>query len=247
MRLTALCAAAGLAGLAGLVAPSAAMAATHASAHPAAHGKHATTSHGAKHDKLAGLRKGTTAVIAAQTRSVTRLLATENASSRLNTTDKAALAAATANALTALGADTSAVKTAATARDLQKLGQAAVRTGQVAHAQYVVVLAADRQESASAALAQSLTALQTQVGTATQAGTDTTALTTALTDLTTQLATADSSASGVVTAILAVSPTASHADLVTAERSARTALAAGQAALNAATADADTVKAALGG
>ena len=255
MRLTALCAAAALSSLAGLLTPAAALAAPHGhghqATHPAAHpGKHAgkaTPSAHAKHDHLTGLRKGTTADIAAQTRKVTRLLTDENARPGLNPADKAALAAATTNALTALGADAAAVPTAATAKDLHALAQAAVRTAQVAHAQYVVVLAADQLESDSAALAQGATALQAQVATASQGGTDTTALTAALTDLTTQLATVDSGASGVVTAVLALAPTASHADLVSAEHSAHTALAAGQTALKAAKADADTVTTALGG
>lgn len=256
MRLTSLCAAAALAGLASVTVPATALAAPHTAGGHHAQGKatsqaHATTkSHGhGKADPLAGQRKGTTAAIAAQTRSLTRLLAREKANTKLNTTDRAALTAATQQALDALAADTAAVGTATSRTSLHNLVVAAVRTSQVAGAQDAVVRLADAQEAAPAALTQEAADLQAKLAAAT-AGTDTTAATAALADLATQVAALSANATNAATAvttILAVSPTASHTDLVAAVQAAHTALAPGDVALAAAKADVAVVKTALGG
>jgi len=255
MRLTSLCAAAALAGLASLTVPAAALAAPHspdgrhAQGRATSHGHATTRSHDrGKADPLAGQRKGTTAAIAAQTRSLTRLLAAEKASTALNTTDRAALAAATQQALDALAADSAAVGTATSRTGLHNLVLSAVRTSQVARAQDAVVRLADAQEAAPTALTQEATDLQGQLDTATTAGTDTTAATAALADLATQLSALSANAAnaaGAVTLILAVSPTASHGDLLTAVQAAHTALAPGNAALARAKADVAVVKDAL--
>lgn len=255
MRLTSLCAAAALAGLASVTVPAVALAAPHAAV-----GRHAQAgapsprhgaarSHGHKADPLAGQRKGTTAAIAAQTRSLTRLLAAEKASTTLNTTDRAALTAATQQALDALAADTAAVASATSRTGLHGLVLSAVRTSEVARAQDAVVRLADAQEAAPAALTQVAADLQTRVDTANTAGTDTTAATAALTDLATQLAALSANAAnaaGAVTTILAVSPTASHSDLVAAVQAAHTALTPGSIALARAKADIAAVKEVLG-
>ncbi|GAA1243627.1 hypothetical protein [Oryzihumus leptocrescens] len=256
MRLTSLCAAAALAGLASLAVPAAALAAPHATqarhvqGKASSHGHAATRSHGhGKADPLAGQRKGTTAAIAAQTRSLTRLLAAEKASTALNATDQAALTAATQRALDALAADTAAAGTTTTRSGLHGLVLSAVRTSEVARAQDAVVRLADAQEAAPAALTQAATDLQAQVVAGTTAGTDTTAATAALADLATQLTALSANAAnaaGAVTTILAVSPTASHADLLAAVQAAHTALAPGNLALARAKADVAVVKDALG-
>ena len=247
MRLTSLCAAAALAGLASLAVPAAALAAPHATQGRHAQGRATSHGHG-KADPLAGQRKGAAAAIAAQTRSLTRLLAAEKASTTLNTTDQAALTAATQQALDALAADTAAVGTTTTKSGLHGLVLSAVRTSEVARAQDAVVRLADAQEAAPAGLTQQAADLQTQVDAATTAGTDTAVATAALADLATQVAALSANAAnaaGAVTAILAVSPTASHADLLAAVQAAHTALAPGNLALARAKADVTVIKEAL--
>jgi len=251
MRLTSLCAAAALAGLASLAVPAAALAAPHATQGRHAQGRATSHGHGHGHDKadpLAGQRKGAAAAIAAQTRSLTRLLAAEKASTTLNTTDQAALTAATQQALDALAADTAAVASATSRSGLHGLVRSAVRTSEVARAQDAVVRLADAQEAAPAGLTQQAADLQTQVDAATTAGTDTAVATAALADLATQVAALSANAAnaaGAVTAILAVSPTASHADLLAAVQAAHTALAPGNLALARAKADVTVIKEAL--
>jgi hypothetical protein len=251
MRLTSLCAAAALAGLASLAVPAAALAAPHATQGRHAQGRATSHGHGHGHgkaDPLAGQRRGAAAAIAAQTRSLTRLLAAEKVSTTFNTTDQAALTGATQKALDALAADTAAVGTTTTRSGLHGLVLSAVRTSEVARAQDAVVRLADAQEAAPAALTQQTAALQTQVDAATTAGTDTAAATAALADLATQVAALSANAAnaaGAVTTILAVSPTASHADLLAAVQAAHTALAPGNLALARAKADVTVIKEAL--
>lgn len=250
MRLLSLSAAA-VAGLTAVLAPAApALAAPH-HAHVSSsirHGAHVAVrpAHRA-HDRLAGPRTGVAHVVAAQVQYVNRLIAAEKASTTLNPTDQAALVAAAGNDLAALTTDQAAVPTATTFSALRTVAVSALRTRQVAQFQFGVVSAADAQEAQAAELAVTGTDLKSQVDAAAAAGTDVTAATAALADLDTQLATVNAGAPTAVSAILAVSPTASSTDLRTALTGVHATLEADDAALTAAQADITTVQTVLAG
>jgi hypothetical protein len=218
----------------------------HTPSHPAGRG------HGNGHvhktaDKLTGPRHAAQQVVTAQSARLKRSLASvTSAATPLNATDQAALATALQAELDALAADAAAIPGASSVAQLNAIKHAAVGTVAVAGTQVGITLAADAVEARVATDTSTLSDLTAQVATAEQNGTDVTAAQAALDDAQTQLATANSDATAAVSGILALSPTASKADLLQAADAAELELTNAHIALDATDSDIATVNTALG-
>lgn len=221
---------------------------THGKGHGHGHTHGKGHGHGKGHSKLDGARRAADHVVAAQGKRLNRSLAnaTSAAATALNPTDRAALVTALQGDLDALSADAAAIPSATTVAELNAIKHAAVGTVTVAVTQVSDTFSADGVEAQAAADTATLSALANQVATAAQNGQDMTAAQAALDDAQTQVATATSDAQSVVTGVLALSPTASHADVDAASNAADLALTDAATALDATTADIATVNDALG-
>lgn len=217
-------------------APVAALA---AEAHPVTH--HTAGAHGHAHakntDKLAGPRRGVTHAINAQLKGVTALV---NRAGGLDIADAAALSTALTADQAAVQADLDGVAGAASRTDLHTLLSGAITTARVARLQYRVVVAADADAAQASTLSDALAALQGQISD--QAITLSDADTAALADAQTLLDGVTAQLPTVVTDVLAVSPTASRADLHAAVVAAGDALSSAEDALAQAGTDITTVQ-----
>jgi hypothetical protein len=220
-----------------LVAPAGpASAAAHGHGRHTAH--HATKAHGhatKAQTKLDHQRRGTGQAIAQQLRQVDRLVQLAGTSAQVSDADRAAL-------LTALQADDSAlaaVRTglvgATTHHDLVAALHQAILIRSTARQQLRIAIAVAQVSNQASALTASAQGLQTQVDDA--SGQDTTATDASLADLGQQVAAASAAADDAVAKILAVTPGATRAQLITAAEAARADLAAAAVALGAAEQD----------
>jgi hypothetical protein len=212
-----------------------------ADARPAAHQGGGTHQHGKPADPLAGPRRGATHAISAQLKAAQRLV---DRAAALTIADASALQDALAADLAAVQTDLDGVAAASSKQDLHGLMSAATTSVQVARLQFRTVVAADAAVDQATALTATIATLGTEL--AALSGVDITAGQAALADATTALQTVTAGAPGVVSDVLAISPTASRADLHTAAAAVAAALTPIEDALAQAAADVATVQATYG-
>jgi hypothetical protein len=208
----------------------------------AGHGKvqaHGKAHQHAKHDRLAGPRRGFSHAIGAQLKGVQRLVTQASA---LTIADAAGLQQALAADLAAVQADLDGVAAAASKAELKTLLHSALGTRQVTRVQFDTVVAADGLGEQATALANSVAALQGQLAEAVTP--DETALG-SLAAVAAELQTVSAQVPGLVTYALAISPTATRAELSTAIAAIDVALTSIQDALDQAGADFAAVQASI--
>lgn len=207
-----------------------------AGAHPAPH-KSGTHQHGKPADALAGPRRGATHAVGAQLKAVQALVTRAAA---LTIADAAALQGALDADLAAVQADLDGIAGASSKQDLHGLLTAAITARQVARLQFRTVVAVDSAVDQATALTATIATLGTDLAALT--GVDITAGQASLADATAALQTVTDQAPGVVTDVLAISPTATRADLHTAADAIDVSLTSIEDALTQAETDVATVQ-----
>lgn len=214
-----------------------ALASAHAAPHTtSAHGHAHPAKHAAK-DKLAGPRRGAANAIAAQLKSVNRLM---TKAAGLSLADSTGLGTALTAAQAAVAADGAAVSTAASVKALRTLVAAAVNSRQIAGMQFEIVVAADAagvQAGTTSATVTDLVAKLSDPTIVDPAVLDPANGLLAMNDATAKLTTATDGVASAVSTILAVAPTATRAESHAARAAAQATLSAVSAALLAAAAD----------
>jgi hypothetical protein len=217
----------------------------HAAGHGNGHGKGHGSDRGSR-DRLAGPRGAAGHVLKAQAARLTRLLAAVGAGDSLTVDDQAALVAALQSDLDALTADLAAIPQATDVHQLNAIKHAAVLTVTIGCRQVAVTVEAGALKAQLADRAATLSDLDVQVAIAVDMGQPVPGAEAALEDAHAQLALADADAQDAVDGILALSPTASRADLQAASDAASQALLDAGNALAAVDADIITIDTALG-
>jgi hypothetical protein len=204
---------------------------------------HKPTTHKHTHDKLTGPKRGATHAIGAQLKAVKAL---QTHAAAFGGPDSATVQAALAADEAAVQTDLDGVATATSVKSLHILMTSAVVTRQIARTQLHDVVAADAAGAQAQTLSAAVTTVEASLADLAASGTDTSAGQVALADATTQLATVTTDVTDVVSAVLAIAPTATKADLHIAAATAGAELAAITDAITAAAGDISSVQTTYG-
>ena len=223
-------------------------ASTHGQRHGTGHDRGQASNHGKGHsrDRLTGPRGAAEHVLHAQAARLARILAAVGAGDTLNAGDQAALLAALHADLDALTGDVAAIPDATSVQQINAVKHAALLTVTIAGRQVSVTVEADAVEAQAAERAATLTGLSVQVAIAVDTGHPVAGAEAAIEDAQSRLTVATTDAQNAVSAILALSPTASRSDLQGASDAATQALLDAENALATVDADIATANAALG-